>query len=74
MNKLVILKTKAMTHNFCHFTSLDGQEIDCVLQTVKWSFLHNNLQNHFVDLLQLIIYTYCQLPSLNDNRGCHGPT
>ena len=34
MNKLVILKTKAMTHNFCHFSSLDGKEIDSELQTV----------------------------------------
>ena len=27
MNKLVIWKMKFMTHNFCHFPSLDGKEI-----------------------------------------------
>ena len=47
MNKLVILKMKAMTHNFCHFPSLDGKEIDSELQTVivnHLSFLHDNFQ------------------------------
>ena len=47
MNKLVILKMKAMTHNFCHFPSLDGKEIDRELQTVivnHLSFLHDNFQ------------------------------
>ena len=28
------LKMKAMTHNFCHFPRLDGNEIDCEIQTV----------------------------------------
>ena len=58
MNKLVIWKMKAMTHIFCHFPSLDGKEIDCELQTViviHLSFLHDNLQTRFVDVLQLNI-------------------
>ena len=47
---------KAMTHNFCNFTSLDGKEIDCELQRVivnHLSFLHDNIQARFEDLLQL---------------------
>ena len=58
MNKLVTLKMKAMTHNICHFSSMDGKEIDCELQTVTanhLSFLHDNLQTRFEDLLQLNI-------------------
>ena len=58
MNKFVIWKTKAITHNFCHFPSLDGKEIDCELQTVivdHLSFLHDNLQARFEDLPQLNI-------------------
>ena len=35
MNKLVIWKMNAMTHNFCHFPSLDGKEIDCELQRLS---------------------------------------
>ena len=58
MNKLVSWKMKAMTHNFCHFTSLDGKEIDCELQTVivnHLSFLHDHFQTRLGDLLQLNI-------------------
>ena len=46
----------AMTHNFCNFPSLDGKEIDCELQTIiinHLSFMHDNIQAHFQDLLQL---------------------
>ena len=45
MNKLVTWQMKAMMHNFCHFPSLDSNEIDCELQTVivnHLSFLHDN--------------------------------
>ena len=58
MNKLVIWKMKAMTHNFCHFPSLGGKEIDCKLQTFivsHLSFLHDNFQTRFEDLLQMSI-------------------
>ena len=58
MNKLVIWKKKAMMHNFIHFPSLDGQEIDCQLQTAvinHLSFLHDNFQTRFEDLPQLNI-------------------
>ena len=58
MNKLVISKKKAMTHNFCHLPSLDGKEIDCGLQTVfvnHSSYLHDDLQTCSKDLLQLNI-------------------
>ena len=47
-----------MTHNICHFSSLDGKEIDCQLQTVianHLSFLHDNFQTRFEDFLQLNI-------------------
>ena len=58
MNKLVIWKMKAMMHNFCHFPSLNGKEIDFDLQTViinDLSFLQDNIQTRFEDLLQLKI-------------------
>ena len=47
MNKLVIRKMIAMMPNFSNFSSLDGKEIGCELQTVVvrfFSFLHNNFQ------------------------------
>ena len=50
-----------MTHNFCHFPSLDGKEIDCELQTVivnHFFFLHDNFQTRFEDLLQLNIPSF----------------
>ena len=50
MNKLVIWKMKAMTHNICYFPSFDGNEIDYELQIVNGnhlSFLHNNFQIRF---------------------------
>ena len=61
MNKLSIWKMKAMMHNFCHFPSLDGKKIDCLLQTVivnHLSFLHDNFQTRFEDLLQLNIQPF----------------
>ena len=53
INKLVIWKMRAMTHNFCHFHSLDGKEIYCQLQTVilnRLSFSHDNFKTRFYDL------------------------
>ena len=47
-----------MTYNFSHFPILDGKEIDCVLQRVivnHLSFLHDNIQTIFEDLLQMNI-------------------
>ena len=58
MNKLVIWKMKAATHDFCYFSSLEGEEIDSDLQTMivdHLSFLHDNFQTRFEDLLQLNI-------------------
>ena len=52
MNKLGICKMIAMMHNFCHFSSLDGKEIDCELQKAivnHLSFLHENLQTRSDD-------------------------
>ena len=76
MNKLMIRKVKAMTHN-CRFPSLDCKEIDFKLQTVIGNhlyFLHDNFHARLEDLLQLNTPSFCQFPSCNDNRGCHGPT
>ena len=64
MNKLVIRKMIAITHNFCHFSSLDGKEIDSEFQTVivnHLSFLYDNLQTSFEDLLQLNIPPFVNL-------------
>ena len=58
MSKLAIWKMKAATHDFCYFSSLEGEEIDSDLQTMivdHLSFLHDNFQTRFEDLLQLNI-------------------
>ena len=58
MNKLVIWKMNAATHNFCHFPSLRAEEIDSDIQAMivdHLSFLYENFQTCFEDLLQLNI-------------------
>ena len=58
MNKLVIWKMNAATHNFCHFSSLRAEEIDSDIQAMivdHLSFLYENFQTRFEDLLQLNI-------------------
>ena len=58
MNKLVIWKMNAATHNFCHFPSLRAEELDSDIQAMivdHLSFLYENFQTRFEDLLQLNI-------------------
>jgi len=58
MNKLVIWKMNAATHNFCHFPSLRAEEIDSDIQAMivdHLSFLYENFQTRVEDLLQLNI-------------------
>ena len=47
---------KDMTHNFCHFPSLDGKEIDCALIAVfvnNLSIMHDGFHTSLEDILQL---------------------
>lgn len=64
MNKLVIWKMTVVRHNFSHFASLEGKEIDSELQRMivdHLSFLHDNFQTRFEDLLSLNVPPFVNL-------------